>query len=111
MTMLKRVLKGGLIGAGIGVIAQAGYLLCYFNETLARLFLIPLLYAGFWPVLLVDALGRRSQAGPEGHPLGVSCLISIAGWSLLGVAWAAGRALWTRCSARAGAGPAPTDEI
>ena len=110
MTMVKTVARGCLIGAGIGVIAQAGYILCYFNETLARLFLVPLLYAGFWPVLLVDVLGRRSPAGPEGHPLGVSCLISIAGWFLLGAAWAAARGLWKRRSARAGEGPAPTEK-
>jgi len=106
MTMVRAAVKGCLIGAGIGVIAQAGYVLCYFNETLARLFLIPLLYAGFWPVLLLDVLSGRSPAGPEGHPLGTSCLVSIAGWSSLGVAFAVGRTLLKMRSA-APTGPNP----
>jgi hypothetical protein len=110
MMWARKVVKGCLLGAGVGVLAQVAYIGCYFNETLARLFLIPLLYAGFWPVLLVDALARRSPAGPEGHPLGVSCLVSVAGWALLGIACALAHALWNTRSAGAGDGPAPTEK-
>ena len=88
MSMLKLVLVYGGAGLAVSVVAQVGYVLCLFSEHLAKVLLVPLLYVAFWPVFLVDLFKRGGLTGPEAHPLGVSCLLSFAGWLAAGVALA-----------------------
>jgi hypothetical protein len=85
MTFIKRLSLSGAIGLLIGLVAQVGYIGCYFNETLARLFLVPLLYVAFWPSFLLDLFDPKRSSGAERGPLGIQCLISLAGYLVAAV--------------------------
>lgn len=94
--MFKRMLVYGSLGLGISLAAQVAYVLCLFNEALAKLLLVPLLYVAFWPAFLLDLVGRGGPAGPEGRPLGANCLLSLAGWLAAGILAALVRSLLQR---------------
>ena len=91
MTFTRRLFSYGAIGLLIGFGTQVGYILCYFSEPVGQYLFLPFFYAGFWPTLLLDLLGPDGYTRTTPRALGLACLISLAGWFMLGILIAVGR--------------------